>query len=135
MGSDDFLAEVSGTNGLAGAADATLVLKRSRGKADGVLHITGRDVDENEHALTFQPDTGSWLLLAGPASDHTIGDTRATILRYVREHPGSRPVDISDATGLERENTRRTCARMAADGQLKADHGIYTAPLGQPDHP
>ncbi|MFF2038996.1 AAA family ATPase [Kitasatospora sp. NPDC058170] len=133
MASDDFLAEVSGTNGLAGAADATLVLKRSRGKADGVLHITGRDVDENEHALEFQPDTGSWLLLDGPASDHTLDDTRAQILAHVRAHPGSKPVEISDATGLKRDNTRRTCARMAADGQLVANLGAYTAPLGQPD--
>ncbi|MFD9278443.1 AAA family ATPase [Streptomyces mirabilis] len=32
-GSDGFLTEVSGTNGIAGAADATLVLKRARGRA------------------------------------------------------------------------------------------------------
>ncbi|WP_371497657.1 AAA family ATPase [Kitasatospora sp. NBC_00374] len=129
MGSDDFLAEVSGTNGLAGAADATLVLKRSRGKADGVLHITGRDVDENEHALSFQPDTGSWLLLNGPASDHTIGDTRATILTHVRTHPGARPMDIAAATGLDVDLTRRTCSRMAEAGQLNRDTtGAYTAP-------
>ncbi|MFE0460752.1 AAA family ATPase [Kitasatospora sp. NPDC058965] len=129
MGSDDFLAEVSGTNGLAGAADATLVLKRSRGKADGVLHITGRDVDENEHALTFQPETGSWLLLDGPASDHTIHDTRATILTHVRAHPGARPKAIADATGVDIDLTRRTCSRMAEAGQLNRDAtGAYTAP-------
>ncbi|WP_052442589.1 AAA family ATPase [Streptacidiphilus neutrinimicus] len=128
--SDDFLAEVSGTNGLAGAADTTIVLKRSRGKADGVLHITGRDVDEAEHAMSFQPETGAWHLLDGPAGDHTIGDTRATILRYVREHPGSKPADISAATGLDRENTRRACSRMATDGQLKSIHGAYTVPPG-----
>jgi len=129
MGSDDFLAEVSGTNGLAGAADATLVLKRSRGKADGVLHITGRDVDENEHALSFQPETGSWLLLNGPASDHTIGDTRATILTHVRAHPGARPKEIADATGLDIALARRTCSRMAEDGQLhRGGAGAYTAP-------
>jgi hypothetical protein len=57
-GSDDFLTEVSGTNGLAGAADATLVLKRARNQGDGVLHVTGRDVDEAEYALTFNPDNG-----------------------------------------------------------------------------
>ncbi|GAA4846411.1 AAA family ATPase [Kitasatospora terrestris] len=129
MGSDDFLAEVSGTNGLAGAADATLVLKRSRGKADGVLHITGRDVDENEHALAFQPETGNWLLLDGPAGDHTIGDTRATILAHVRTHPGARPKDIATATGLDYANTRQACTRMAKDGQLNTDaSGAYIVP-------
>lgn len=65
MGSDDFLAEVSGTNGLAGAADATLVLKRARGTADGVLHVTGRDVEEAEYAMSFQPAAGIWHLLDG----------------------------------------------------------------------
>ncbi|MDH6126892.1 AAA family ATPase [Kitasatospora sp. GP82] len=129
MGSDDFLAEVSGTNGLAGAADATLVLKRSRGKADGVLHITGRDVDEAEHALSFQPESGNWLLLNGPASDHTVGDTRSTILAHVRAHPGAKPKEIAEATGLAYDNTRRTCARMAEAGQLHADaSGSYTVP-------
>ncbi|MFJ4091201.1 AAA family ATPase [Kitasatospora sp. NPDC089913] len=129
MASDDFLAEVSGTNGLAGAADATLVLKRSRGKADGVLHITGRDVDEAEHALEFQPDTGSWILLDGPAGDHTIGDTRAQILTHVRTHPGSKPKEIAAATGLDYANTRQTCTRMAKDGQLRTDSsGAYVAP-------
>ena len=58
-GSDDFLAEISGTNGIAGAADTTIVLKRARGQADGVLYVTGRDVDEWEYALSFQPSSGS----------------------------------------------------------------------------
>ncbi|MCX5311758.1 tyrosine-type recombinase/integrase [Streptomyces sp. NBC_00154] len=53
MASEDFLTEVSGTNGIAGAADATLVLKRARGQADGILHVTGRDVSEAEYALVY----------------------------------------------------------------------------------
>ncbi|WP_344841921.1 AAA family ATPase [Nonomuraea dietziae] len=71
MGSDDFLEQVSGTNGLAGAADSTLVLKRARGTADGVLH-PARDVEEDERALSFQPDTGTWHLLDGPADEHAL---------------------------------------------------------------
>jgi hypothetical protein len=65
------------TNGLAGAADETMVLKRARGQAEGALFVTGRDVDEAEYALSFQPASGAWTLLDGPASDHTVGDTRA----------------------------------------------------------
>ena len=121
-GSDDFLTEVSGTNGLAGAADATLVLKRARGQADGVLHVTGRDVDEAEYALSFKPETGAWHLLDGPPSDHTIGDTRAEILRLVRANPGIRPKDIAAAMPkTDADTVRRTCSRMAAAGQVTKD--------------
>jgi hypothetical protein len=126
--SDDFLAEVSGTNGLAGAADATLVLKRSRGQADGVLHVTGRDVDEAEYALRFYPEAGAWQLLEGPAADHTIGDTRVTILRYVREHPEAKPKQIAEGTGLQSDLVRQTCSRMVNDVQLIRKAGGYVVP-------
>lgn len=122
MASEDFLTEVSGTNGIAGAADATLVLKRARGQADGILHVTGRDVNEAEYALSFQEASGAWHLLDGPVSDHTIGDTRAAILQHVRANPGARPKDIADALPqVDGDNVRRACARMAADGQLTKD--------------
>lgn len=134
-GSDDFLTEVSGTNGLAGAADATLVLKRARGQADGILHVTGRDVDEAEYALSFQPASGAWHLLDGPVSDHTIGDTRATVLRHVRANPGIRPKELSEATGIEIGLARKTCTRMVEDSQLRRDpSGAYYAPeAGTPE--
>ncbi|MFE0275705.1 AAA family ATPase [Streptomyces sp. NPDC058992] len=120
--SEDFLTEVSGTNGIAGAADATLVLKRARGQADGILHVTGRDVNEAEYALQFQEVSGAWHLLDGPASDHTVGDTRAAILRYVRAHPGAKPKDMAgELPHVDIDTIRRTCSRMAADGQLTKD--------------
>ncbi|WP_129306568.1 AAA family ATPase [Streptomyces sp. L2] len=123
-GSEDFLTEVSGTNGIAGAADATLVLKRARGQADGILHVTGRDVDEAEYALSFQPASGAWHLLDGPVSDHTVGDTRATILRYVRAHPGAKPKDMAgELPNVDLDTIRRTCNRMADAGQLTKDPG------------
>ncbi|MEW2631182.1 AAA family ATPase [Streptomyces sp. NPDC048389] len=122
MASEDFLTEVSGTNGIAGAADATLVLKRARGQADGILHVTGRDVNEAEYALQFQEASGAWHLLDGPASDHTIGDTRAAILKHVRANPGTKPKDIAEAIPhADADTVRRTCSRMAADGQLAKD--------------
>ena len=119
-GADDFLAEVSGTNGLAGAADATLVLRRPRGEADGILSVTGRDVDESEHALRFAPETGTWALIDGPALDYTVSGTRAAILRHLRAFPGSTQRAIADTTGISYENVRKTIQRMAADGQASS---------------
>lgn len=124
MASEDFLTEVSGTNGIAGAADATLVLKRARGQADGILHVTGRDVNEAEYALSFQEASGAWHLLDGPAADHTVSDTRATILRYVRAHPGAKPKDMAgELPQVDIDTIRRTCSRMADAGQLSKDAG------------
>ena len=131
-GPTDFLTEVSGTNGLAGAADATLVLKRPRGEADGILYVTGRDVDESEFALRFTPDTGAWTLLDGPPGDYAMSDTRAAIIRHVRSHPGSAPKAIAEATGLSDGNVRKTCQRMAASGQLIADAAGRYRPAGTP---
>ncbi|MEQ4206301.1 AAA family ATPase [Actinopolymorpha sp. B9G3] len=130
-GSDDFLAEVSGTNGVAGAADATLVLKRGRGQADGVLYVTGRDVDEAEYALSFNAASGAWMLLDGPADEHQTTDTRAAILRYLRANTGSGPRAIAQGTGLGEPNVKATCRRMLAAGLLTADgKARYSVPDG-----
>jgi hypothetical protein len=132
-GADDFLAEVSGTNGLAGAADATLVLKRPRGKADGILHVTGRDVDETEYAMAFEPACGAWRLLEGTVAEHALSDTRAAILCFVRSNPDSGPKAIAEGTGLSNDNVKKTCQRMATDGQLYVDtDGRYRVPRTQP---
>lgn len=121
--SEDFLQTVSGTNGLAGAADAVLVLERARSQADGVLHVTGRDVDETDYAMSFDPDAGAWSLLDGPAEDYLMRDTRTAIAQYVRENPGAKPAQIATALGLTPVTARGTCARMAKDGQLRAEPG------------
>ncbi|HEX7735625.1 MAG TPA: bifunctional DNA primase/polymerase, partial [Ktedonobacteraceae bacterium] len=52
MGSDDVFDEVSGTLGLTGGADTTIILKRARYEQEGTLAITGRDVEEQELAAT-----------------------------------------------------------------------------------
>jgi len=126
----DFLDEVSGTQGVAGAADSVAVLKRIRGKADGILQITGRDVEEASYALTFAADIGAWQLSDTPAAEVALGDTRAAILAYVREHEGTRPKAIAEGTGLDYATVRQTARRMAGDGQLQADaQGAYYAPV------
>ena len=129
---EDFLATVSGTNGLAGAADAVLVLERARAQADGVLHVTGRDVDEHDHALSFDPTAGAWRLLDGPAADYLLRDTRSLVLRHLRDYPGRRPKQIAEALNLDPATIRQTCRRMADDGQLTATPAGAYQPADQP---
>jgi hypothetical protein len=123
-GAEDFLEAVSGTNGIAGAADATLVLRRPRGTADGMLHVTGRDIDESEYALAFQPASGTWTMLDGPPENHTLTDTRTAILTWLRRNADpAAPKAIAEGVRIPYETVKKTCKRMLDDGQLAADAG------------
>lgn len=127
QGADDFQSTVSGTNGLTGAMDAILVLERGRGQADGVLHVTGRDVEEADYAMSFDATAGAWTKLDGPASQHLVSDGRADILRLLDEHGPLKPARIAEALGLVPNTARQTCKRMAEKGQLHvANDGTYS---------
>ena len=125
---DDFLSEISGTLGLSGAADTICALKRARGEMDGVLHVTGRDVEEEAYALSYAADLGAWQLI-GLESEHGLADSRRKILSFLRLHDGSKPSEIAIGTQLSRDLVRQTCRRMASDGQLDTDNtGRYYLP-------
>lgn len=58
---EDFLNAVSGTQGVTGACDAVIVMKRARKSDDAVLSITGRDI-EHEAEYAIKNDGGRWVL-------------------------------------------------------------------------
>jgi hypothetical protein len=127
-GDEDAVATLQGTFGTAGAADTIIVVKRSRGKADATLHVTGRDVEERELALTFAPEAGTWTLL-GEAAEYALGETRAELLAVVREHGRLTPKQAAEISGISHDLVRQTMRRMAQDGQLQGDRGTYRTPV------
>ncbi|MGW7534708.1 AAA family ATPase [Amycolatopsis sp. NPDC054798] len=136
QGAEDWQNLVSGTAGLTGAMDATLVLERGRGQADGILHVTGRDVEETDYAMVFDAHAGAWTKLDGPASDHLVADTRAAILQLLREHGPLAPKLVAESLGLNAGTARQTCKRMADSGQLhKSPGGEYSVPAHSGDTP
>ncbi len=127
---DDFLDSVSGTQGLAGAADAVLVLTRARNTKQAVLKVTGRDVEEAQCALELDASIGAWQVLDTPAAEIDLGDTRRRILECVRKHGAMTPTQIADVTGLKVGTIKVTCRRMVDDDQLDTDgNGRYVDPV------
>lgn len=123
--SDDFLATVSGTHGLAGAADAVLVLARSRTSADAVLSVTGRDIDESEHALTFDQQLGSWRLM-GDARLYAMSPERRSIVEAVETAGALRPKQIAQASGVDYAVVKHLVRKMVDDDQIDTDgSGTY----------
>ena len=63
-GAEDVFNTISGTNGLMGAADGTLILyKDRRTGSDAVLEVVGRDQPQMRLHLRFDPTHLSWVLL------------------------------------------------------------------------
>lgn len=96
MVSEDFMDSVSGTNGLNGSADFTLLLNRARNSDRGELKVTGRDVAEGEYALTMS--CGRWKVTGEDlAESRSIADSNKTqaklsavslqVLSVVRDAP------------------------------------------------
>ncbi|MGV9827303.1 AAA family ATPase [Gordonia sp. NPDC003429] len=135
MESDDFVDSVSGTNGLAGAADFVLVLARKRQSEEGILHITGRDVDEAELALVM--DNGTWRLsspsVAQASSDAQSrrergnkGDRTLKALEYVKGRKTTTPLELSTWLDISANDAGTYLRRMYSDGLIdKVSRGVY----------
>jgi hypothetical protein len=139
---EDFVDAVSGTAGLAGAADTIIVLSRDRQEASGLLKVTGRDVAEGEYAVTFK-DGAVWELdghdleaarekaqkiRATTRATAAAGDRMLDVVLYAYEHPqGVRRDDMAKALKLEPNVAGVYLARAANSGRLqRAERGLYT---------
>ena len=116
----DIFETISGSYGLTGPADGILVLQRARGEATATLHITGRDVEERELALSFLPSTSTWKLM-GDAEIYAQSSERRTILDLLSARPGLMPKQIADATGLPHGSVKHLCTRLRDAGKVTSD--------------
>jgi AAA domain len=114
MTSDDPLETISGTQGLAAAADTILILRRERAHRDAVLFVTGRDVEEAEVALRFDPARFRWAVLGDELSEERLAVIR--VLRHADQALGVK--EISLALGRSYESARVLCWRMGSAGQI-----------------
>lgn len=133
--SEDYVDDASGSHGLTGAADTIIVLDRPRGDVDGVLKITGRDVEEREYAMRMVG--GAWTMIDGPPPDLTLGERSARILAHVNAHPdGQRAEEVATALDLVQDTVRRYLSRLAEGGRIhRADRGHYTPVPSVPSVP
>jgi len=123
-GAEDPLDTISGTSGLAAAADTALILTREPGRADANLYLRGRDVPEADHALSFEPSTCTWHLL-GDAAEYRMTSGRADVVSLLRAGGPLTPKEIATALGMEPGNARVLLHRMKQAEQVVSVGGAY----------
>ena len=145
---DDPLDAVSGSTGLTGAADAVLVLMRTRGQADAVLHITGRDIEEKSLALRFKPQEGAWLYV-GEAKDLDLAPDDRSALQEACEWlesqlqdgplPAKALFSYASKEGISKITLKRAkeklqvlSRRMTTDNKGTGNWSWYLKPVEEP---
>lgn len=132
----DFLDSVSGTQGIAGAADTILKLERERHGDGGTLHVTSRDAAEGEYALAFESN-GQWVLDGSSLEDAAraastakqtagVGDRMGEVIEFVSRYPeGVRVRDVEarlDHVG----DVRKYLTRAHDAGRIaRLSRGVY----------
>ena len=127
MEADDPVDTISGSLGIAGAADTCLILARSN--KGTTLYVRGRDIEEGERAMSFGSETCRWTLL-GDAAEIQRSDTRRSILAALGKATDLlSPGEIAAIAEIPRNTVDKTLARMTADGEVvQVSRGRYAHP-------
>ena len=146
-GAQDWMDTVSGTQGIVGSADYILVLRRERQADDGLLAVTGRDVQEAEYALTVT--NGRWALdgpdlsaasesarrraeAASEQKQSRLADRSLAALNYVLSRPETTPKDLASYLTVSPQIAGNLLGRLTDKALiLKSGRGIYT-PIPKP---
>lgn len=118
---------ISGTTGMTGAADTVVVLASS---TDGPkLYGRGRDIEEFEKALRFDPTRGQWLVL-GDAVEVARSDERKAVVDLLEKaKEPMTPRDIAQALGKKEGAIRMLLGRMTSNGEVvREKRGRYRHP-------
>jgi RecA-family ATPase len=137
--SADFVDSVSGTQGIAGSADYVLVLNRKRKSDRAVLAVTGRDVQENEYALTTEQ--GHWSLDGMDLTDAAatveirqqqqqqdkFADRTLAALAFVTSRPrGTRAADLAEHLAISADDAGKYLRRLFDKDMItKRTVGLY----------
>ncbi|NUU30844.1 AAA family ATPase [Arthrobacter sp. C9C5] len=137
MDGADFLDAVSGTQGIAGAADTILLLKRSRHETQAQLQVTSRDAAEGEYILE-QAGTGKWILAGGSRAEAAkaamdarttdgVNDRMAEVIAQVNKYPeGTKAKDVATLLHLDDSQTRVYLRRAVDAGRISnPSRGLY----------
>jgi replicative DNA helicase len=114
----DPIDDILGTTGLTAPADCVLVLYKSDGKAQ--LKGRGRDLEDIDLVVQFEPQDCSWQLVGEAEKVHRI-ESEEEIIRIMSECKEATASEIARILGKNRGNTSSRMSHMWMNGLLKKE--------------
>ncbi len=128
----DFMEAVSGTLGLSGAADATIVLRRTGQGA--TLSGRGRDVEDFDLAVEFDAKACRWRILGDAVTVRRSTQRNAILTALAESDEALGPKDLAALTGQSELGVRKLLSKMQREGEVdRVGRGQYkTGPGNAP---
>lgn len=118
LGDTDPILDLGGSVAKSGVCDCLWGLYREQGKAGAILHVLGRDVDEQRLRLTHDRVTGCWQS-EGDADALKVTEARQRVLQALEELGAPATCkEVVDVTDGDYGNTHRLLNDMAGDGAI-----------------
>lgn len=119
----DWLSEISGSQGIAGAADSIFSLKRERNSNIGILHRTGRDVEEKDFFMKLE--NYGWILQED-AENFTMPEWKRQILDFLKENISVTPMQLAISANIDANTAQKNLYRLMKEGIVKkVGRGTY----------
>jgi hypothetical protein len=122
MGAGDVIDDVMGATSKASVADAAIGLYRNRGERSATLKVSGRDIDDKELALQWDPELFAWQYL-GDAKEHVQGEKMREILEAIATLGQATHREVMEATGQDKGNSFKRIQDLLNRGQLRRIEG------------
>ena len=137
MKTDDRFDDISSSYGVSGGVDTLALLLRDGKKSGTTLCIRGRDVEEEEYVMRFDPQFLAWNI-EGRFDEIMSNDNQQKVFDCVlKSVKPIGPKEVSDKTGLAHGHTRKLVSEMAKKNDIKSDgHGkLLTTRIIDPEYP
>jgi hypothetical protein len=126
----DWIDKVSGTLGLTGVADATLLMERERGREEAFLRGTGRDLPDFEVPLKFDSEAHIWRKLGASVAEIKATSGQRELVELLRAHPGLSAPELVKASGAPKGTVYRRLDRLEDEG-LVTKRGTAWFPVSE----
>ena len=106
---------ILGSQGIAATVETIMVMKQELGSQDIALHVTGKDVEQQELCFPWERPGFGWPTELVKAK---LGPFQSKCLAYIKDNPRCTQTSITEALGCDKSQTSRAVDRLLERGLI-----------------
>ena len=106
---------ILGSQGIAATVETIMVMKQELGSQDIALHVTGKDVEQQDLCFPWERPGFGW---PSELVEARLGPFQSKCLAYIKDNPRCTQTSITEALGCDKSQTSRAVDRLVERGLI-----------------